>query len=127
MVNDEDIPHIKKGIKLPKSNFQWSTANDYFKSKPQSQDLNTNIKFLNNIIYDYFADNFGYACSSPENSLVNKYKDCTIKDLKKALKTFKSTNTHPDEIKYVSHILRAKLRVRVKCRHRPWQGRITKP
>ena len=112
-VNDEDIPHIKKGIKLPKSNFQWSTANDYFKFKLQSnqpitsQDLNTSKKLLNDIIYDYFAD----TCSSPENSLVKNYKDCTIKDLKKAPKTLKSTTTDADEIKYVSHILRAKLRV----------------
>ena len=30
-VNNHDIPTLKKGIKLPKSDLQWSTANDYFK------------------------------------------------------------------------------------------------
>ncbi len=48
--------------------------------------------------------------SPPDNYLINRYKDNTVKDLKKALKILKSTNGDPDEIKYVSHILRAKLR-----------------
>ena len=93
-----------------------STANEHFKFALQSndpitsQDLNSNIKLLNNIIYDYFAQNFGYSESVPDNSLLNKYKDYEIKDLKKALKTLKSTSGELDEIKYVSHILRGKLR-----------------
>jgi hypothetical protein len=114
--NNQNIPDLNKGIKLPKSTLQWSTANDYFKFALQSnqpitsQDLDSNIKLLNNIVYEYFAKNFGHTDSTPDNSLVNKYKDYTVKDLKKALKTLKSTNSEPDEIKYVSHILRAKLR-----------------
>jgi hypothetical protein len=72
--------------------------------------LDSNIKLLNNIVYEYFAKNFGHTDLTPDNSLVNKYKDYTVKDLKKALKTLKFTNSEPDEIKYVSHILRAKLR-----------------
>ena len=108
--------NLRKGIKLPKSNSEWSTANEHFKFALQSndpitsQDLNSNIKLLNNIIYDYFAQNFGYSESVPDNSLLNKYKDYEIKDLKKALKTLKSTSGELDEIKYVSHILRDKLR-----------------
>ena len=42
--------------------------------------------------------------------MVDKYKDYTVKDLKKALKSLKSTNDEPEEIKYISHILCAKLR-----------------
>ena len=42
--------------------------------------------------------------------MVDKYKDYTVKDLKKALKSLKFTSDKPDEIKYVSCILRAKLR-----------------
>ena len=42
--------------------------------------------------------------------MVDKYKDYTVKDLKKDLKSLKSTNDKSDEIKYVSHILLAKLR-----------------
>ena len=113
-----NIPVLKKGIKLPKNNSEWSTVNDYFKFALQSnqpitsQDLDSNIKVLNNSIYDYFAENFGYTKSLPYNSLVNKYKDytLTVKDLKKTLKDVKSINKEPDEIRYVSHILRKKLR-----------------
>ena len=65
---------------------------------------------LSNIIYKYFAQNFGYTDSTPDNSLVDKYKDYTVEDLKKALKDPKPTNEKPNEIKHVSHILRAKLR-----------------
>ena len=116
-VNNHDIPTLKKGIKLPKSDLQWSTANDYFKFALQidqpitSQNLDTNIRLLNNTIYEYFSHNFGYADSTPDNSLVTKYKEHTVKALKKALKTLKSTNSEPDEIKYVSHLLRSKLRL----------------
>ena len=123
-IEKEDIANLRKGIKLPKSNSKWSTANEHFKFALQSndpshhksitsQDLNSNIKLLNNIIYDYFAQNFGYSESVPDNSLLNKYKDYEIRDLKKALKTIKSTSGELDEIKYVSllsHILRDKLR-----------------
>jgi hypothetical protein len=79
--DNQNIPDLNKGIKLPKSTLQWSTANDYFKSALQSnqpitsQDLDSNIKLLNNIVYEYFAKNFGHTDSTPDNSLVNKYKD----------------------------------------------------
>ena len=113
---NQNIPDLKRGIKLPKKNLQWPTANDYFKIALEShqpitsQDLNSDIKVLNNIICEYFAQNFEYADSSPDNSLADKYKDYTVKNLKKALKCLKSKNDQPNEIKYVSHILRVKLR-----------------
>ena len=116
-VNDNDIPNLRKGIKLPKSNSEWSTANEYFKFALQSnqpmrsQDLDSNIRLLNNVIYEYFATNLGYTDPIPNNSMVNKYKDYKVKDLKKALKKLKSENSEPDEIKYVSHILRDQLRL----------------
>ena len=115
-VNNHDIPTSKKGIKLPKSNLQWSTANDYFNFALQidqpitSQNLDTNIRLLNNIIYEYFSHNFGYADSTSDNSLVTKYKEHTVKALKKALKTL-NINSERDEIKYVSHLLRSNLRL----------------
>ena len=90
-VNDNDVPILRKGIKLPKSNSKWSTANEYFKIALQSnqpmrsQNLDSNIRLLNNVIYEYFAKNFGYTDSIPDNSMVNKYKDYKVKDLKKAL------------------------------------------
>ena len=52
VINEEYIPDLKRGIKLPKSNSEWSTANEYFKFALQanepitSHDLDSNIKSL---------------------------------------------------------------------------------
>ena len=108
------VPVLKKGINLPKKDSE--TANGYFKSALfsngpiKSRDLNTSIQILNNTIYNYFADNFGYTETIPDENVVNKYKDLTVKDLKKALRNLKSTNSDPTERRYVSRILRGKLR-----------------
>lgn len=75
-----------------------------------SQDLNASIKVLNDVIYNYFANSFGYSETIPDNNLVHKYKDETVKEMKKALRNLKSTNADPAEIKYVSSALRDKLR-----------------
>ena len=78
---NQNIPYLKRGIKLPKNNVQWSMDNNYFKIALESyqlitsQDLDSNINVLNNIIYEYFAQNFGYADSSPDHSLADEYKD----------------------------------------------------
>ena len=115
-VNIEEIPVLKKGINLPKSDSEWSTANEYFKSALllngpiMPQELNTSIQVLNDTIYTYFADNFGNTETIPDESLINKYKDHTVKKLKKALANLKSSNSDPTEIKYVSRTLRDKLR-----------------
>ena len=115
-VNIEEIPVLKKGINLPKRDSEWSTANEYFKSALllngpiMPQELNTSIQVLNDTIYTYFADNFGNTETIPDESLINKYKDHTVKKLKKALANLKSSNSDPTEIKYVSRTLRDKLR-----------------
>ena len=116
IVENETFPVLKKGINLPKKDSEWETANGYFKSalflnEPiKSRDLNTSIQILNNTIYNYFADNFAYTETIPDENVVNKYKDLTVKDLKKALRNLKSTNSDPMEIRYVSRILRDNLR-----------------
>ena len=68
--------------------------------------MDTSIQVLNNTIYDYFARNYGHIEAIPDKNLENKYKDHTVKDLKKAL----STNPDITEIKYVSRVLRDNLR-----------------
>ena len=73
------------------------------------QELNTSIQVLNDTIYTYFADSFGHTETIPDESLINKYKDHTVKKLKKALANLKSPNSDPTEIKYVSRTLRDKL------------------
>ena len=116
MTNDESFPELKQGIKLPKNDSGWQTANDYPKCALQfndpitMQDVNSKIKLLNDVIYNYFADNFGHNETVPDKSMVAKYKDYTAKELKKALQNLKSNKGDLSEIKYVSRTLRDKLR-----------------
>ena len=69
---NETTPEIKKGIKLPKRDSEWSTANEYFKSTLplngpiKSQELDASIQVLNNTIYDYFARNYGHIETIPD-------------------------------------------------------------
>ena len=111
----EKYPQLKPGINLPKSDSEWLTANEYFKftlplnAPIRNADLNTSISILNNTIYNYFAENFGYVESLPDKSLKEKYENHNVKDLKKALKTLKTSKSNLAEIKYVSRLLRKKL------------------
>ena len=112
---NQSFPALKKGINLPKSDAEWLAANNYFKfmlqlSAPiRDQDLSSSITHLNNVVYNYFADNFGHVEKIPDKELVNKYIDQTVKDLKKYLKQLKLSNADPCEIRYVSRTLRDKL------------------
>ena len=114
--NDQSFPVLKKGINLPKSDAEWSTANSYFKFTLQLnapirvEDLSSSITQLNNMVYNYFAENYGIVEKIPDKALVDKYKDHTVKDLKKSLKQLKLSNTESREIRYVSRTLRNKLR-----------------
>ena len=78
----------------------------------KSQDLNASIRLLNTTIYNYFAENFGYVERLPDDSLYNKYENYSIKDLKKALKEPKSSNSDLAEIRYVSRLVRNKLKTK---------------
>ena len=116
MTNEESFPELKQGINLSKNDSGWQTANDYFKCALQfndpitMRDVNSKIKLLNDVIYNYFADNFGHNETVPDKSMVAKYKDYTVKELKKALQNLKSNKGDLSEIKYVSRTLRDKLR-----------------
>ncbi|CAB4027761.1 Hypothetical predicted protein [Paramuricea clavata] len=76
----------------------------------KSHDLNSSINLLNDTIYNYFAENFGCVEDLPDNSLKYKYKNHTIKGLKKTLKLLKSSNSDLAEIKYVFRLVRDKLK-----------------
>ena len=71
-------------------------ASDYFKYTLHtdhpiaSQDINSKIKLLNDAVYNYFSDNNGCCETVPDQNLVTKYKDYTVKELKKALQQLKS-------------------------------------
>ena len=60
----ENLPELKPGIKLPKAETGWKEADTYFRSVLHAGDinisnLNISVKNMNNIIYEYFAKNFG--------------------------------------------------------------------
>ena len=66
---------------------------------------------MSDTIYNYFKDSYGIINSTNHsNPLFTKYKDLFPKSLKKELKQLKNTNAPLNEIKFVSHLLRAKLR-----------------
>ena len=88
---DHCFPDIKKGINLPKSEEQWLTANEYFKSilslNPliTVQNLRSCVKLLNDTVYDNFSVNFGQVAQAPDESLIRKYEGKSKNDLKKSL------------------------------------------
>ena len=120
---DEEMTHIsneifilKRGIKLPKSAKEWSMANEHFKAAFSNQpmiasDIDSNIKTMSNIIYAYFVHRHGYVDPFPDrnNSILQKYCNASIKDLKKRLKQLKLSKGDIDEIRLVSKYLRNKL------------------
>ena len=75
------------------------------------QDINSKIKLLNDAVYNYFADNYGYCETVPDQNLITKYKEYMVKELKKALQHLKFNQGNLSEIKYVSRALREKLRI----------------
>ena len=109
-----DTCTLKKGIKLPKSPLEWSTANDYFKSTLSNYpikllDFNSNISFMSTTIYNYIAQYHGFDDKYNDADLKTKYRDFSIKELKKALKRLKITNNNVQEIKFLSRQIRYRL------------------
>ena len=77
-INSNSIPTIKPDIKLPKSDYDWKLADDFFTtSLPVSEvvgsDINTIVSSLNSTIYDYFHKNFGSLENTHSSHFVDKY------------------------------------------------------
>ena len=51
VINEECIPDLKRGIKPPKSNSEWSTAKEYFKFALQANEPITSHNLDSNISY----------------------------------------------------------------------------
>ena len=107
----ENFPDLKRGIKLPKSPLQWSTANDFFKltflNHPITPDgLNNNINTMVTVVYKSFSGNFGHVDNNCSVEFERKYQTFSTKDLKKALKKLKLENGSILEIKFVAKKLR---------------------
>ena len=77
---DFGFPDIKTGINLPKSDDEWITPKEYFKSvlffNPSitAQNLSWSIKLLNDTIYDYFSANLGQVAQTTDESLIKSTK-----------------------------------------------------
>jgi len=112
-IDSLEVPEIKPGIKLPKSNEEWNTGNEYFKSiflniKIQPNSLASTIKYVCDSIYNYFKVTCGTVNSANQsNEFYIKYKDLTAKVLKQKLRKLKYHNEPLHEIKYVSRLLRS--------------------
>ena len=64
-------PSLKPGVKLPKSETDWKTANSFFHlnlpvEAINKDTLNDSAEIFGNMIYDYFAKNFGTTKKSQE-------------------------------------------------------------
>ena len=105
---------VKQGVKLPRSPQQWLIANEFFKaafSNPPitAASLDHVIYNMNSVIYQYYKDSYGCVNDSSTSAFVSKYKDASVKDLKKGLKQLKLECVDISEIKYVSRLLRKKI------------------
>ena len=110
----DDQINIKVGVKLPRSDDQWKSANEYFQlllpiHDIASSDLTTTIIHMHTVIYDYFENNFGTVKSIKLLDLEKQYKAFSKHSLKSRLRYLKSISADPAEIKVVSHILRCRL------------------
>ncbi|XP_065066053.1 uncharacterized protein LOC135691968 [Rhopilema esculentum] len=109
-----NVPEIKPGIKLPKKDEQWKTANTYFAAtlpltEINPSNVNVSIKTMNSVIYDYFQINYGVSDDVINTNLIEKYKHKTKSSLKSCLKCLKESQAPLCEIRYVSRLLRSKV------------------
>ena len=111
--------HVKPGIKLRRSQDEWSAANEFFEMVLGNVQFNQTsidftIEFMNNTIYVYFTNLYGtFNSTNYSNAFSGKYSHLTTKQLKEKLKQHKMTDTLFQEIKYVSHLLRSKLKTKI--------------
>ena len=107
----------KPGVCLPKTDDQWTMANDFFKSffinidfDSDIIDANAVVKLINDSIYNYLKENYGTVKTHVSKELVLKYNEYSVHSLKKALKRLKIIAAPLKEIRYIARLLRSKLR-----------------
>ena len=109
----DDTPGLKPGVKLPQNEAQPREAGLYFRAELPINEINdksTNectIK-ITNLVYDYFAENFGTVSKKNlDDEFENKYANYTKQELKRELKLLKcQPNADVNNIRYVSRLLR---------------------
>ena len=108
------MPVIKPGIKLPKTDSQWKTANDYFRAMlPMSmidpKNIGDSILKMNEVLYNYFKNTYGIVDTIYQATWKDKYEPMQKKDLKSCLRTLKRNQAPYSEIQYVSRLLRSRI------------------
>ena len=107
---------MKPGIKLPKTETGWKEVDTYFRNVLYAGDinasnLNNSVKNMNNIIYEYFAKNFGTIDKKQlEDELNEKYKDFGKQQLKQELRELKKKqDKRVASVHLISKLLRNKI------------------
>jgi len=115
--NTQTARSVLPGVKLPRSTDRWEEANMFFKIAYPSTvtsnitDINTFAINLQDTIYSYFAQSEGTVKrQTTKSNLDQKYKDCSIRQLKHALAKLKSQKCDGEEIMFVSRLIRYKLK-----------------
>ena len=107
---------LKLGMKLPRLQVELTAGNEFFNAvfvniQLNEKSIDSTIKFINNIIYDYFTNLFVTINSTNHtNDSCGKDKNLTNKLRKKKLKQLKMNDNPCQEIKYVPHMLHSKLK-----------------
>ena len=111
--------NVKSGLKLPKSKERWAEANTYFHSIFSSQisnsiiNLDTAVQSIQDTVYNYFADTCGVVTGNTNKDYASVYSDQPIKRLKRSLAALKKSAdnlANTQEIRYVSSLIRDKLK-----------------
>ena len=108
---------LKQGIKLPKSESEWKTANSFFYANLPIEDMNTDGDFndiatnFGRTVYDYFKNEYGIVREDEVNDFEVKYRNHTKNQLKQTLRKLKSDKTaeNTSETRYVSKLLRSRI------------------
>ena len=106
----------KPGIKLPNTPSQRKEANAY-SHQAFFQELSAGIEDLDDFVrttqdrvYDYFASTCGVTQEMSQSQSSDKYNNLSINALKSILNQLKVQKADLDEIKYLSKLIRNKLR-----------------
>ena len=118
-----DMPEIKPGVKLPSTDAQWKEADLYFRAELplcelNNASLNDCVAKMMNIIYDYFAVNFGTIArpNASDKALRERYVNYSKHQLKRELKTLKHQSPGDlESIRYVFKLLRNKATCKFPC------------
>ena len=89
---------LLSGVKLPRSEYDWNRANDYFRIQIDTSrdlgDLNAEISYMNEVVWSYFKDTCGLVKAV---SKFNHYNSMSKSKLKKCLRELdKSDEAEPN-------------------------------